>query len=64
MCFNCPDVIEMCFNDECKMSDYRGDGRGTRPMFCYDDEYCKHLKEKYGHDRARWEDRYGEDDEE
>lgn len=60
MCFNCPDVIEMCFHEECKKPDLRGDNRGTRPMFCAGDEYCKHLKAEYGHDFALWSDRYDE----
>lgn len=62
MCFNCSDFIDMCWAESC----YNPNGGKYRKArsFYLDDKYCEHMKEKYGHSHAIWEDRYGVDDEE
>lgn len=60
MCFNCGDFVDLCF----ACGDPNGGPFGRAKKFYLDDEYCVHMKEKYGHDIARWQDRYPEDEDE
>lgn len=59
MCINCPDFIDMCWNEECKISD---NPYGGRPSFYIGDTYCKHLQEEYGHEKAQYGDLFGDDE--
>lgn len=60
MCINCPDFVDMCWEDECYTPE--GGIYNKAAKFYADMEYCRHLKAKYGHDIALLEDRYGRED--
>jgi hypothetical protein len=59
MCINCGDWIDSCAQDGCYDPD--GGPYGQYRQFYIDAEYCEHLKAHYGHDRAEWRDRYGDE---
>lgn len=61
MCVGCPDFVDMCTEGNCHNPD--GGPYGKYAKFYLGDEYCEHLKEKYGHSHALYEDMFGEDDE-
>lgn len=60
MCFNCGDFIDYCREGSCHNPN--ADLFQRYRKFWVGDEYCKHLKLKYGHDRAEWSDRYQDEE--
>jgi hypothetical protein len=54
MCFNCSDFVDQCGAEGC----YNPNGGPYRSFkkFYIGDTYCEHLKKKYGHELAEWED--------
>lgn len=59
MCLNCGDFVDLCFT----CGDPNGGPYAKAKHFYVDQKYCSHMAEKYGHDTATWEDRYGPEEE-
>ena len=64
MCINCSDYIDRCDQHDTNWQVAGNPQVNGKPKgvwyFYAGDKYCEHLKEKYGHKTATFEDRYGE----
>lgn len=62
MCVNCGDFVDICGEGDCRTKNVRPDQLyGIMRSFYVGDVYCEHMRLRYGHEVATWEDQLVEE---